>query len=186
MSFEPMTTILKKGPLTRTERPWNNKLPRRLVIEPRLHAAREENMKRVLVATAATLALSTSAFAGPCTDRIAQLEKVISDAGSGPTNTNEPTTTGSVSATPSQTPKAGQAPGTVATPAMNETVGNKAASPGDVRAQTQGKPTAAQGGGDQSRQLSDALAAAKAADATGDAAGCGKALDEAQNYIRTE
>jgi hypothetical protein len=157
-----------------------------LVLRPHREAAREEAMKRILMAVASTLALAGSAYAGPCTDRIAQLEKVMSDAGSGPTNTTEPTTTGSVSATPSQTPKAGQAPGTVATPAMNETVGNKAASPGDVRAQTQGKPTAAQGGGDQSKQLSDALAAAKAADATGDAAGCGKALDEAQNYIRTE
>lgn len=143
-------------------------------------------MKRTLLIISAMLALTGAAHAGPCTDRIAQLEKAMSDAGSGPTNTNEPTTTGSVGATPSQAPKAGQAPGTVATPAMNETVGNKAASPGDVRAQTQGKPTAAQGGGDQSKQLSDALAAAKAADARGDAAGCGKALDEAQNYIRTE
>jgi hypothetical protein len=73
---------------------------------------------------------------------------------------------------------------TNATPAMNATVGNRAASPEDVRAQTQGNPTAAQGGGDQSKQLSDAIAAAKAADARGDATGCGKALDEAQTYIK--
>lgn len=143
-------------------------------------------MKRTMMALFATLALAGAAHAGPCTDRIAKLEKAISDAGSGPTNTTEPTTTGSTSATPSPVPKAGRTPGTEATPAMNETVGNKAASPGDVRAQTQGNPTAAQGGSDHSKQLSDALAAAKAADAKGDAAGCGKALDEAQSYIRIE
>lgn len=143
-------------------------------------------MKRTLLIISATLALTGGAYAGPCTDRIAQLEKSMSaaDAGSGPIKTTEPTTTGSVSATPRQAPKAGETPDTNATPAMNATVGNKAASSEDVRAQTQGNPTAAQGGGDQSKQLSDALAAAKAADAKGDAAGCGKALDEAQTYIK--
>lgn len=143
-------------------------------------------MKRTLLIISATLALTGATHAGPCTDRIAQLEKTMSDAGSGPTNTSEPMTTGSIRAAPTEVPKAGQTPGTEATPAMNETVGNKAASPGDVRAQTQGKPTAAQGGEDKSKQLSDALATAKTADAAGDAVGCGKALDEAQNYIRSE
>ncbi len=81
--------------------------------------------------------------------------------------------------------QAAQTPGTSATPAMNATVGNKAASPADVRAQMQGNPTAAQGGGDQSKQLSDAIAAAKAADAKGDAAACGKALDGAQKLIKS-
>ena len=144
-------------------------------------------MKRILVAVAATLALTGTAYAGPCTDRISQIEKSMStaDAGSGPTNTTAPVNSGGVSATPSQVPKAGETPETGATPAMNATVGSKAASPADVRAQTQGNPTAAQGGGDQSKQLSDALAAAKAADAKGDAAACGKALDEAQKYIKS-
>ncbi len=105
------------------------------------------------------------------------------DAGSGPTTKTAPSG-GDVSATPSEVPKAGETPDTGATPAMSAAVGNKAASPGDVRAQTQGNPTAAQGGSDQSKQLSDALAAAKAADAKGDAAACGKALDEAQKYIK--
>ncbi|MDF2994514.1 MAG: hypothetical protein K0R27_151 [Xanthobacteraceae bacterium] len=144
-------------------------------------------MKPLLLAVSATIALAGTAYAGPCTDRISQIEKSMSaaDAGSGPTKTTEPSTTGSVSATPSQVPKAGETPETGGTPAMNATVGNKAASPADVRAQTQGNPTAAQGGGDQSKELSDALAAAKSADANGDAAACGKALDEAQRYIKS-
>ena len=140
-------------------------------------------MSRTIMAIAATLALTGTAYAGPCTDRITQIEKSMntSDAGSGPTNMASPSAGGS--GAPSG--QAAQTPGTSATPAMNATVGNKAASPADVRAQTQGNPTAAQGGSDQSKQLSDALATAKAADAKGDAAACGKALDEAQKFIKS-
>lgn len=44
---------------------------------------------------------------------------------------------------------------------MNATVGNKAASPAEVRAQTQGNPTAAQGGVDQSRRAIEVVEIAR-------------------------
>lgn len=122
-----------------------------------------------------------SAYAGPCTERLAELEKNLAetDAGSGPTQAAPADT----AAPDAGVPQAGEAPGTEATAGMNATVGNRAASPGDVRAQTTGEPTAAQGGASSAEQVSTALAQAREADAAGDAARCGKALDEAEKLI---
>lgn len=149
-------------------------------------------MIRVMLAVTGVIALAGSAYAGPCTNRISEIEKKMStaDAGSGPTNAAPPGA-GVVAATPRQVPKAGEMPETGGTTTMNTVVGEKATSPADVRSQTQGNPTAAQvaqGGGrsgvDQSKQLSDAMAAAKAADMKGDAMACRRALDEASRYIK--
>lgn len=138
--------------------------------------------------TATALALSAalslaagSALAGPCTDRLAQVEKKVAatDAGSGPTQLPAAGTT----APDAGTPRAGEAPGTGGTAGMNETLAGKAASPADVRAQTSGQKTAAEGGASTANELSDALARARQADASGDAAACGTALDQAEKLI---
>ncbi|MFK8252294.1 hypothetical protein [Ancylobacter terrae] len=147
-------------------------------------------MKTSLIALSLTL-LCGPALAGPCTERIAAMEKTLatSDAGSGPTAATSGDVTGSVPATPREVPKAGEAPGTGGTSSMNAAVGNRATSPGDVRAQTQGAPTAAQAGdnaaaGNAARDLGNALDTARQADARGDAAACGKALDDASRLLK--
>ncbi|MDQ0346015.1 hypothetical protein [Ancylobacter vacuolatus] len=127
-----------------------------------------------------TLSLAAgSAFAGPCTERLAQVEKNVAatDAGSGPTQLPPAGTT----APDAGVPRTGEAPGTGG---MNETLAGKAASPADVRAQTSGQKTAAEGGASTEGQLADALARARQADASGDAAACGTALDAAEKLIR--
>src|SRR5215207_9001134 len=101
----------------------------------------------LLLASGALLAFGLSpSWAGPCTDQIAEIQKTMSsmDAGSGPTMgaRQNPTTTSSTTATaggsggpasaaagsatvpnvsgnPAQTPRAGEAPKTDATVAMN-------------------------------------------------------------------
>lgn len=140
-------------------------------------------MKHLLIISTALVCSVGIAQAGPCTDRISQLERNLtkSDAGSGPTNST-------MSApTPSQagTPKAGEVPGTGGTASMNATVGNKAASASDVRAQQSGGSTAAQGGASNTQAVSDAMARAKTADAAGDGQACGKALDEADRLMKS-
>ncbi|MBS7537800.1 hypothetical protein KHC27_02470 [Ancylobacter lacus] len=123
------------------------------------------------------------------------MEKTLNatDAGSGPTASTTGGSDGTVAATPRQVPKAGDTPGTAGTPGMNTALGNRAASAADVRAQTEGQPTAAQtaqgnGQGQQpvihQRELSDALRTARDADARGDAQACGKALDTAESYLK--
>ncbi len=147
--------------------------------------------------------------AGPCTDEISALQKVVSssDAGSGPTmrtgSTTGSTTTGStqpqpggtdapVSATPRQVPPAGQAPDTNATTAMNATTQNKAASPQDVRSQIQGQPTSSQIASgatpaiDKAKQVEAALGRARSADQSGDATGCMSAVNEAKGILGTK
>ncbi|MCK0207274.1 hypothetical protein MWN33_04415 [Starkeya koreensis] len=138
--------------------------------------------KSALILGAALSLVSASAFAGPCTDRIATLEKTLStsDAGSGPTNSTAARTT----APDAGVPKAGETPGTGGTAGMNATVGDKATSPADVRAQTSGGATAAQGGASSAMQVSAAMSRAKAADTSGDAAACSKALDEAEQLMK--
>lgn len=139
-------------------------------------------MIKQLALTTLLIGVSGTAFAGPCTQRIAAMEKALSamDAGSGPTSSVPAQTT----APNPSVPKAGETPGTGGTAGMNATVGDRAASPADVRAQTSGEPTAAQGGASSAKQLSDAVQRAKAADANGDATACGQALDEAERLHR--
>lgn len=142
---------------------------------------------RLRAAGAGLLALTllggaTGALAGPCTERIATLDKQLSakDAGSGPTGATPAPTT----APDAGVPKAGEAPGTGGTSGMNETLGTRAASPADVRAQTAGSGTAAQGQASNAGTLSDAMSRAKQADQSGDRAACTKALDEAEALLR--
>lgn len=124
---------------------------------------------------------ATTAFAGPCTDRITQLEKALnqSDAGSGPT---QPSAAGAA--------KQDKSKEHAATQGMNAVTGQKAASPADVRSQTQGGPTAAQAaenGGvtpGKPQDISYMLRMARDADARGDANACQKAVDDAQKAIR--
>lgn len=140
-------------------------------------------MKHLLIISAALVGSIGMANAGPCMDRISQIERSLSkaDAGSGPTNAP------STSAIPAQpgTPKAGEAPGTGGTSGMNATLDGRAASPSDVRAQQSGAPTAAQGGVSNAQRISDAVSRAKTADAAGDGQACRKALDEADRLMRS-
>jgi hypothetical protein len=160
-------------------------------------------------------------WAGPCTEQIAELQKTMSsmDAGSGPTmragSAQNPTTTASttpgqgaagaagssatvpnVSADPSRTLRAGEAPKTDATVAMNTASQGVATSAQDVRSQQQGQPTSAQiaqgsaqpAGGtqpqaDKMMQASTALDRARAADQRGDNAACTQALGEAKQLV---
>ncbi len=64
-------------------------------------------VSKVLLGSMLALVLSTPGFAGPCTDRLAELEKSITaqQEGAGPA-VNNPTTTGSTM--PSSTPAQGQ------------------------------------------------------------------------------
>lgn len=140
-------------------------------------------MKTTAIILGAALAsVSASAYAGPCTERIAAIEKSLSasDAGSGPTKSTDAMT----SAPNPGVPKAGETPGTGATAGMNAMVGDKATSPGDVRAQTSGGDTAAQGGASSSQQVSAAMSRAKASDKSGDAAACSRALDEVEQLLK--
>lgn len=149
-----------------------------------------------------TVGIGTAA-AGPCTGRIDEITKQLAsrDADSGPTNTAASqsqqsggvASTGSIpsqnsapAATPRQVPQAGQTAETEATPAMNAATQGRAASPSDVRAQTQGQPTSAQvaqGGGSQGsdnmRQAMVALEKARAFDREGKEADCMSAVQEA-------
>ncbi|MDF2998253.1 MAG: hypothetical protein K0R27_3890 [Xanthobacteraceae bacterium] len=149
------------------------------------------NAKLLLLASVLTV-VGGQAYAGPCTERITEIEKTMStsDAGSGPTKPMASGQSGEVAATPREAPKAGETPETGGTVTMNTAVGDKAASPGDVRAQTQGAPTAAQTaqtgrtGATNAREISEALRTAKDADARGDAQACGRALDEVAKFLK--
>ncbi|WP_371346293.1 hypothetical protein [Ancylobacter sp. IITR112] len=141
--------------------------------------------RSVATATFVGAALSLTAgaaLAGPCADRLAAVEKKVAatDAGSGPTDLPAAGTT----APDAGTPRAGEAPGTGGTAGMNDTLSGRAASPADVRAQTAGQKTAADGGASTADQLSDALAKAQEADAAGDAQACGRALDTAEKLLQ--
>jgi hypothetical protein len=94
---------------------------------------RQMNMKQLILAGCAVLALSVgTAQAGPC-DTVGK--PAMRDAGSGPTpgNTGQPATTGSADAR--QQPP---------TNTMNRATGGGPASSEDAQKQMQGRPTAAQ------------------------------------------
>src|SRR5215218_5532523 len=181
---------------------------------------------QLLLASSALFALGLSpSWAGPCADQIAEIQKTMSsmDAGSGPTMGarpgQNPTTTSSTTATaghagapasaaagaatipnvsgnPAQTPRAGEAPKTDATVAMNTASQGRATSAQDVRSQQHGQSTSAQiaqgsaqpAGGSQPQadkmmQANAALDRARAADQKGDNAGCTQALGEAKQLV---
>lgn len=101
-----------------------------------------------------------------------------------------------VSADPAQARKAGEAPKTDATVAMNTATQGSAASPQDVRSQLQGQPTASQaaqssiqGGGtapqgDRVGQINAALERARVADEQGKSQDCMSAVEEAKRLTR--
>lgn len=165
-------------------------------------------MKTGLLISTASLALlftPLESWAGPCSDQIAALQKIVdsSDAGSGPTMRTGSTTgqtTGStqpqagstdapVSATPRQVPPAGVAPDTSATTSMNTITQDKATSPQDVRAQIQGQATSSQvasgatQSADRAKQVEAAMGRARSADQGGDASGCTNAVNEAKRLL---
>jgi len=101
-----------------------------------------------------------------------------------------------VSANPAQTPRAGEAPKTDATVAMNTASQGRATSAQDVRSQQQGQPTSSQlaqgsaqpAGGTQAQadkmmQATAALDRARAADQRGDNTACTQALGEAKQFV---
>jgi len=101
-----------------------------------------------------------------------------------------------VSANPAQTPRAGEAPKTDATVAMNTASQGRATSAQDVRSQQQGQPTSSQlaqgsaqpAGGTQAQadkmmQATAALDRARAADQRGDNTACTQALGEAKQLV---
>ena len=125
-------------------------------------------MKKSLMASAAaaalTLATALPALAN-CADEIAALKSqhftgsISSDATQtvAPKATDQAATGGAAAA---NTATAGQVPGTEATAAMNAVVGDRAASPADVKAQDAGEQTAAEqaqtGEAPQEKQAADA------------------------------
>jgi hypothetical protein len=103
-----------------------------------------------------------------------------------------------VSANPAQTQRAGEAPKTDATVAMNTASQGRATSAQDVRSQQQGQPTSsqiAQGSAqpasgsqpqaDKMMQVNAALDRARTADQQGDNEGCTRALGEAKQLVGT-
>jgi len=160
-------------------------------------------MKMSLLSISAGLALllaPVESQAGPCTDQISALQKMISshDAGSGPTMTTGSTQSpagdagAGVSALPRQVPPAGEAPKTNATTAMNAAAQDKATSPQDVRSQIQGQPTASQVASgataqpDKMKQIDATLSRARSADQNSDASGCASAINEAKRLLGSE
>lgn len=155
-----------------------------------------------MIGACAVIALgAANAFAGPCTSEITKLEQSagMKDAGSGPT----PGASGGSAASSSATATAQERPGSAmqagdksperaGTPAMNETVGNRAASPADVRAQIQGQPTAAQQA--QGKEVTGSTSAdpkamamlqdARTYDAQGQEARCMDAVTQAKQMMK--
>jgi hypothetical protein len=144
---------------------------------------------QLLLAAAGTALLLTAApaVAGPCSDQIASLEKLLSnkDAGQGPTNgaqastAAQPSSGQSSSATSEQlasadqsageggtTPKAGQVPDTAGTPLMNQAAQGKATSSQDVLKQNEGQPTVGDTAQAQSQGQSTAAQTSAAAGAS--------------------
>ena len=131
----------------------------------------------VLGGTLSLLHCAGPAQAGECTGEIANLTKQVTatDAGSGPTAGSPPASPGSADA--SQHPPTGR---------MTDATQGRAASPQDVRQQTQGAPTAADqaksGTGSESRgvEISALLERAKSLDQTGKEADCMDAVRQAK------
>lgn len=172
------------------------------------------NIVSLAATTTAVAALSFSlmagsAVAGPCGERIAELERTMNNATGKEAGTMSGPTAGGIQnkapapqqGTPDGAAQAtdkgvqGEAVGTTmagnAPNAMNKPVdpaNGRATSPQDVRLQTQGKPTAAQGGNpsqmdDHLGQARASLEQARALDQKNDAS-CGEALDRAKQLMR--
>jgi hypothetical protein len=155
--------------------------------------------KQLLLASSAVLALALSpAWAGPCSDQIAEIQKTLSstDAGAGPTLGAAPAANpATTAATSPAASAAARPPGTEATAAMNTATEGRAASAQDVRAQQQGQPTssqvaqtgstgrAAQLPADKLSQVHAALDRARSLDQQGNNDGCTQAINEAKQLV---
>lgn len=141
-------------------------------------------MKTYFLAGIATLAFGLgAAAAGPCTTEIEALSKTLAtrDAGFGPTSGASGGASGGArtAATPSEHPP---------TAVLGQEMKGKAASPEDVRRQTQGQPTAAEQGetgraAAESGGMTDASTAlerARALDQQGKEAECMASVREAK------
>lgn len=145
------------------------------------------NTRLMLFAASAGLLLAIApAYAGPCGEQIRDVEKLLSskDAGMGPVS---PGTAEATAPTTTAAPKAGEAPGTEATPAMSDVLKGRAASPADVQRQNQGQPTAAEsapaGRGAPAPNLSDAMGSlqrARELDKAGNEAECMAMIQKAK------
>jgi hypothetical protein len=159
-------------------------------------------MQLFLAAAGATLLLAGApAYAGPCSDEIASLEKTLSgsDAGMGPTaatgSTTETMDADTAQAEEGAVPKAGEAPGTEATALMNEVTEGKATSAQDVVKQNEGQPTAAEAAQDETQgqtsevarsspsEASTLLEQAKEFDAAGKEEDCMAAIEKAKQQL---
>ena len=148
------------------------------------------NTRLMLFAASAGLLLPIGpAYAGPCGEQIRDLEKILSskDAGMGPVS---PGTAETTAPSTTMAPKAGEARGTEATPAMSDVLKGRAASPADVQRQNQGQPTAAEsaqaGTGAPAPHLSDAMGSLQSArelDRAGKEAECMAMIAKAKNQI---
>ena len=140
-------------------------------------------------ASAALLLAVAPAFAGPCSEQISEVQKILSskDAGMGPVS---PGSAQSTAPAITNVPKAGELKQTEATPAMSETMKGRAASPADVQRQNQGQPTAAEsalaGKGAPAPNLSDAMGSlqhARELDKAGKEAECMAEIAKAKSQI---
>jgi hypothetical protein len=143
----------------------------------------------VLAASAGLLLATAPAFAGPCSEQISEVQKILSskDAGMGPVS---PGTAETTAPTTTNVPKAGGVAGTEATPAMSEALKGRAASPADVQRQNQGQPTAAEsaqaGRGAPAPHLSDAMGSLQSArelDEAGKEAECMAMIQKAKSQL---
>jgi hypothetical protein len=140
--------------------------------------------KGSIIGSAVLLLMSIApANAGPCTDAINSLTKVLAsrDAGSGPT----------VGAAPSQgTPKsqAGSTQQHPPTAIISKETEGRAASPQDVQRQTAGQPTAAEkpqqpAAGTAQQSASEALNRARMFDQQGNETECMAAVQQAKQFL---
>lgn len=138
---------------------------------------------------AGLLLATASAFAGPCSEQIGEVQKMLAskDAGMGPVS---PGTAVPTVPTTTNVPKAGGVAGTEATPAMSEALKGKAASPADVQRQNLGQPTAAEsaeaGSAAPATNLSDAMGSLQSArelDQAGKEAECMAMIGKAKSQL---
>lgn len=135
-------------------------------------------IRTLLVAgTAFGLTLAAgAASAGPCSTEIDALQKQLSstDAGMGPTGAGQVAETGSKLHPPTET--------------MNQATEGKAASPEDVAAQNQGRPTDAEAAqaGASNAPVDASLERARQFDQAGDQAACMDEVNKVKSQLGTQ
>ena len=138
-----------------------------------------------IISTSALLLLSVApANAGPCTDEINNLSKVMAsrDAGTGPT-----VGAGSPQSSPTP-PQAGATQEHPPTAIIGKEAEGRAASPDDVRRQTTGQPTAADQPQSSGKLMtaSDALSRARMLDKQGNETECMAAVQQARQLLGSQ